>query len=219
MSLHTARPAAWTPPDPLPGSISDGTLTLRHYRYADAPAIWAGVESSRHTLHPWMQWLSDYAVPEDAVAFVGKAMRSIRNPLSPENNAGTGIVMGIFDAATGEFLGGTGFNRIDPATHNAEIGYWVRADRHRRGIASGALRLILTLGFTPQDRGGLGFRRVHIFAGELNTASVGVPDKLGLRRSAHLRQDRWIDGIGWADTVGWDVLAGEWDCGSRRLRA
>ena len=213
------KPAPWKPPVHTPGPISDGTLTLRPYVYEDAAALWAGVEESRDALNPWMPWARDYARPEDASYIIGRAIRSARDPLDPANNAMMGYLYGIFDATNGEYLGGTGFNRIDAGTHNAETGYWVRASRQRRGVASGALRLMLSLGFTPQERGGFGFRRVHIFAGSGNVASCGVPAKVGLRRSMHARADRWVEGLGWCDTIGWDVLAGEWDWEARRVRA
>lgn len=136
---------------------------------------------------------------------------SFADLLRDDNNRAYGMVFGVFDAATGEQLGGSGFNRLDSATLNAETGYWVRADRRRQGICTRILRAMLTWGFTPQHEGGFGFRRIHIFAADRNLASCGVPRKLGLHEHMQATADRWIDGLGWCGTTGWEVLADEWD--------
>ncbi len=122
---------------------------------------------------------------------------------------------GVFDRATGELLGGTGFNRFNAGSHNAETGYWVRADRRREGIGARTLAGMLAVGLRAQDKGGFGLRRVHIFAAALNVASCGVARKLGLREHLHATRDRWVDGLGWCDTVGWEVLAEEWEAPNR----
>lgn len=126
-------------------------------------------------------------------------------------NADTAYIYGIFEPGTGELLGGTGFNRMHAPTLNAETGYWVRQDRRREGIAARALAATLSWGFTSQNNGGFGFRRIHVFVAQPNAASCGVPAKVGLTAVSHTRQDRWVDGHGWADTLVWDVLAPEWD--------
>lgn len=143
--------------------------------------------------------------------------KSARDPLAPEHNPTLGYVLGAFDRANGELLAGCGFNRIDADLHNAETGYWVRADRQRNGIAARSLAATLSWGFTPQAAGGFGFRRIHIFAADANVASCGVPRKLKLNETLRTRADRWVAGLGWCGTISWDVLAEEWDCAGGRL--
>ncbi|CAG0974381.1 Putative ribosomal N-acetyltransferase YdaF [Phycisphaerales bacterium] len=216
---HPTRQPPWTPPNPLPGPFKGLGLVIRRYHQSDAARVFEAISLSRENLWPWMPWAkSNYLSLEQTLDSIARFEQSWADPLRPEYNTTSGFIMGVFEESTGDLLGGTGFNRLDPSIHNAETGYWVRADRQRRGIATRILRVGLSMGFTPQSRSGLGFRRVHIFAAAPNVPSCGVPAKLGLRQSLHARLDRWIDGIGYCDTIGWDVLAAEWDAESCRLR-
>ena len=70
-------------------------------------------------------------------------------------------------------IGGTGLHpRIGPGA--LEIGYWVRADRVRRGVATATARL-LTIAALGLD----GIDRVEIHHDRANLASAAVPRRLG----------------------------------------
>lgn len=210
------KPAPWTPPTSLRPSFPIEGGVIRPWTHADARAHFEAINETRDRLRPWMPWAQhEHRTIEQTTYMIERFIRSAANPLAPEHIQ-MNYVLGVFDDH-GEVIGGTGFNRMDIAAHNAETGYWVRASRHRQGWCTRMLRGMLTWGFTPQSEGGFGFRRIHIFAAAANVASCGVPTKLGLNRHSHARADRWVDGIGWADTVGWDVLAEEWD-GAGRVR-
>ena len=56
-----------------------------------------------------------------------------------------------------------------------------------------------------------------MFISASNTASVGVPEKIGLRREVDQKGEIWVDGIGWDGWLVWGVLAEEWDCGKHEL--
>src|SRR6185295_14653336 len=162
--------------------------------------------ASRPTLHPWMPWaVNDNRTVEECIYNIERFRRERERP-TPESYA-----TGIFDRATGEALGSTGLHRLKPELQQAEIGYWVRADRRRQGLCSEAVAHLLSAAFTPQPEGGWGFRRLEIFCAGDNEASRGVPAKLGLRRECDMRAVRWREGRGWEDTLGWGVLAEEWD--------
>jgi ribosomal-protein-serine acetyltransferase len=204
-------PPPWTPPTALLPRFAYRGLVLRPFEEADAAALLDAVESSRAALLPWLSWArTEHRSLEASRAAIVRFGCCAADPLQAENNATLGYVLGVFDAADGQLLGGSGFNRIRAATHDAETGYWVRASRRREGVASRALTAALTWGFLPQAQGGFGFRRVHLFAAAANGASCGVPRKLGLRQMLHARQERWEEGVGWCDTLGWDALADEW---------
>lgn len=206
------RPPAWMPPNPLPSRFETERLVIRAYEDEDAPALLEAVAVSRDSLWPWMPWaLSDHRTLAETIFNIQRFGRTSREPFGREHHEGYGLVFGIFDKREGTLLGGTGFNRLTPATHNAETGYWVRADRRRRGVCTEATAGVITWGLRPQDRGGWGFRRIHIFAATINAASCGVPRKLGLREEARHVKDRWVDGVGWSDTCVWGVLAEEWN--------
>lgn len=216
----TTRPPDWTPPDPIPARFEALGLVIRRYTLADADELRRVVEASRASLLPWLPWaMRTHRTIDETRAEIIRFDAGFASLLASEESRAFGLVFGVYDAHRGDLLGGTGFNRLDPATHNAETGYWVRVDRRREGIATRILRAVLSLGFLPQDRGGMGFRRIHLFAGDRNLASCGVPRKIGLHEHHHAHDDRWVDGIGWCGTVGWNVLAREWDPREHRLRA
>ncbi|MFZ4575259.1 MAG: GNAT family N-acetyltransferase, partial [Phycisphaerales bacterium] len=205
-------PAPWTPPSPAPSRFEALGLVLREYENEDAPALFEAVDTSRASLLPWLPFAkTQYQSVEAAAELIALFTRARRDLLHPELGAVFGAVNGVFDAATGELLGGTGVNRISAPRHNGEIGYWVRSSRQRQGVATRAAAAMLSWCFLPQTQGGYGLRRVHIFAAQPNVASVGVPTRLGLHRYGQMRKDRFEDGYGWVDTVAWDVLADEWD--------
>jgi RimJ/RimL family protein N-acetyltransferase len=213
-------PVPWAPPAAPLRSISGLGLVIRPYTHADAPALFDAVSRSREALLPWLPWAKfEHHTVAQTTAAIESFMRASADPLRPEHNAVLAYVFGIFDARDGTLLGGTGFNRIVAETRDAETGYWVRADRRREGIASRATAVNLSWGFTPQHEGGLGFRRIRIFAAAANVASCGIPKRLGLHQCMHTRQDRSVEGVGLCDTLGWDVLAPEWDTASHRLRS
>jgi RimJ/RimL family protein N-acetyltransferase len=123
----------------------------------------------------------------------------------------TSFNMGIFDRASGDVLGGIGYNRIQPETAQAEVGYWVRPDRQRQGLCTEAVSEMVTWGFAPQSECGWGFRRITILCAQKNLASRRVPEKLGIPLELRARHERWLEGEGWADTLGFGLCADEWD--------
>jgi RimJ/RimL family protein N-acetyltransferase len=202
------------PPTTAPTRWEALGLVLRAYtpNSGDAIRLYEAIERSRATLHPWLPWamISHRSRAESEEWITQTHAKTLAASAKPAD-LDTAYIYGIFESSTGELLGGTGFNRLHPPTHNAETGYWVRSDRRREGIAVRALAASLSWAFTPQHEGGFGFRRVHIFVAEPNVASRGVPAKLDLSQVARTREDRWVDGHGWTDTLSWDVLAHEWD--------
>jgi len=200
-------PPPWAHPSLLrPSWTQDGVL-LRQFEAGDAADLFRAVDSSRESLHPWLPWAlgqhRSQAASTEAILTLSALCRE-------EAGDGWACVLGIFDASDGSLLGGTGFNRISREAHNAEAGYWLRTGARGRGWCSRALHACLCWGFTPQHQGGFGWRRVHLFASALNTASCAVPARLGLRQHMHASSDRWVEGLGWSDTLGWEVLAHEW---------
>lgn len=184
---------------------------IRFFEPEDAEGMLAALDADRSSLQPWLPWS---AIDNRNVAeciFHIERFRRAREGTPP-----TEFGMGIFDAGTGEVLGGTGFHRLDPEIGQGEIGYWIRGDRARRGLCTEAVAALITAGLTPQGLGGWGFRRISILCAEPNVASRRVPEKLGLHLELRARGDRWIDGLGFVGTLAWSVLREEWDFGAKR---
>lgn len=192
---------------PLPDGYETDRLLLRAWRHEDAPGMLAAIDVDRASLLPWLPWPNvDNRTLYECIFQIERFRREGARTTPPADN----FVIAIIDRATGEVLGGTGLHRVAHDLHQAEIGYWLRADRRRQGVCTEAVAGLLTWAFTPQDRGGWGLRRIEIFCAAANTASRRVPEKLGLRQEVHKRADRWVPGLGWSDTLGWGVLAEEW---------
>jgi RimJ/RimL family protein N-acetyltransferase len=175
----------------------------------------AAIDVDRASFSPWLPWppIDNRTLPE-CIYNIERFRRAAEAPTPVPDN----FVIGIFDRATGDTLGGTGLHRVDHARHEAEIGYWMRADRRAQGLCTEAVAHLITSAFTPQPRAGWGLRRLHIRCAVANHASAAVPRKLGLRHEATLVQERWVDGLGWQDTLVFGVLAHEWDAERHRAR-
>jgi ribosomal-protein-serine acetyltransferase len=60
---------------------------------------------------------------------------------------------GIFDGASGAFVGGCGLNKFDRMHGYCNLGYWVRQSCQRRGAATEAIRCLSTFGFAGLSLG------------------------------------------------------------------
>ncbi|MDX3433935.1 GNAT family protein [Streptomyces sp. ME01-18a] len=86
----------------------------------------------------------------------------------------------------------------------AEIGWIFNPVYGGRGYASEAARATASLAFDA-----LGVHRIFARLSALNTASVRVCERLGMRREAHLVENH-LDGDRWGDEYVYAVLASEW---------
>jgi len=108
---------------------------------------------------------------------------------------GTQAPFVIADAASDAVIGGIGLMRLDDARAVAEIGYWVAKAARRRGIATGAVRLLSRWAVLD-----LGIGRLELMTRVDNVASQGVAAAAGFVREGVLRSYATI-GCGVADVV------------------
>ena len=176
-------PSASLPGQPAspPEQVAAGPLVLRRVRADDAGAIAVAVGASLEHLRPWMPWATPEAAElrsqlvrvaeADELWASGAGFIYVLIATGPEEPAGPGAVRD----PDGEFVGTIGLHRR-PADDVVEIGYWIVAGKTRRGYATAAA------GAMTQVAAALpGTRRVEIHCDEANTASAGVPRKLGYR--------------------------------------
>jgi RimJ/RimL family protein N-acetyltransferase len=95
---------------------------------------------------------------------------------------GTDFVYGIFEADEAEVVGGTGLHARG-AVGSYEIGYWVRASRIGRGLATEATAALTRAAFDL-----CGVDRVDIRVDPSNRASLAIPRKLGFTEEGTLRR-------------------------------
>ena len=81
-------------------------------------------------------------------------------------------------------MGGSGLHPRDWSVPSFEIGYWLRQASEGYGYVTEAVKLLTDYAFATY-----GAQRVFIRCGARNTCSAAVPERLGFRREAHLRND------------------------------
>jgi RimJ/RimL family protein N-acetyltransferase len=166
----------WTLDGTLPPlRIRTDRLVLRCWEPSDAPLLESALDLSFEHLRAWLPW----AVGEPSeLEVVQERLARFRR----EFLAGEGFVYGLFDTDESEVVGGTGLMpRIGPGA--LEIGYWIRADRINRGLATEATRALTLAGLALPD-----VDRIEIHCDPANAASTAVPRKLGYRLRETRRQ-------------------------------
>jgi RimJ/RimL family protein N-acetyltransferase len=123
---------------------------------------------------PWMEWCHPGLGRDELAAFMAS--------LEQAWDQGAAYTFAVLDAATGEFLGVAGLNRIHKAEKFGNLHYWVRSGKAGRGIATQAARLICHFGIED-----LGLQRIGILVPEGHVASEHVAERLGATREGVLR--------------------------------
>jgi len=152
----------------------DGDLCVREWTQDDASGLIAAVAESLEHLRPWMAWAAHTS--EETIGWRLQVQEWAMN-----RAAGRDAVYGIFVA--GVPTGGCGLHwRL--GQHGLEIGYWVRREYLRRGIATRAARLLTNAAFQLK---GIDFVEIH--HDRANNASRGVPQGLGYTLSAEVERE------------------------------
>jgi RimJ/RimL family protein N-acetyltransferase len=154
--------------------IEDGPV-LRCWDPRDAPLLKDAVDSSLEHLREWMPWA--HAEPQ-GLEEKAALLRQFRGSF----DLGHDFIYGIFSADESEVLGGTGLHTR--AGEGAfEIGYWVRASRTGRGIATTTAAALTKVGI------GLGGAdRIEIHVDPANRKSCRIPRRLGYQEEGVLRR-------------------------------
>ncbi len=109
----------------------------------------------------------------DAEQFVVESRRRLA--------AGDRARLAVADARNGELLGSVSLD-LFADRQAAEIGYWVKREARRQGVALAAARLVISWAFEE-----VGVERLEILAYPGNAASQALAEKLGFRREGLLR--------------------------------
>lgn len=173
-------------------SMTDGTVTLRPFQFADAPDLHTAVRESLADLKPWMSWAHDGYMPRDASDFIA----IVRAKWEQDQLYGFAIT----DTENGSFVGGCSLSNIHPFFHFCNLGYWVRTSRRGQGLAGKAARLAAR--FAIQK---LHMIRVEVVVAVGNTASLRVAEKLGAHREGVLR-NRVVVGSRFHDAVMYSLV-------------
>ena len=163
--------------------IKTKNLILRKYEKSFAPLLFeAAIESHGGEFSRWMPWChANYTIAESE-SFIAQSIENWNNQ--------TEYDFAIFDAQDGKFLGGVSLNLLNRERGSANLGYWVRTSKQRRGIAHAAARLLAKIGFED-----LKLNRIEIAMAVENYASQKTAEKSGAIREGTLRKLLSIGGI------------------------
>lgn len=175
-----------------PLSIAEGA-ELRLWEAGDAAELTAAIAADREHLATWLPWAETHGF-QDSVEFLDLKR------LQMEADDG-------FEAAVildGRIAGGIGFHRVDWVNRSSSIGYWLAADAQGRGLMTTAVAAFLDHAFFEWE-----LHRVIIEVIVGNERSQAIPERLGFRQEAILRQAKLIHGRH-EDTRLYAMLAPEW---------
>ncbi len=153
----------------------EGGPVVRCWDPRDAPLLKDAVDSSLEHLRQWMPWAYD---EPQAIAEKAALLRRFRGMF----DLGQDFIFGVFSADESEVLGGTGLH-TRAGDGGLEIGYWVRADRTRRGIATSVAAALTKVGIEIA-----GADRIEILVENGNEPSATVARRLGFREEGLLRR-------------------------------
>lgn len=106
--------------------------------------------------------------------------------------------------ADGRVIGSIRLSLSDSDNLAGDFGYTLHSGYWRRGLATEASRAVIDIGFRV-----LGLHRLWADCDVENVGSWGVMEKLGMRREAHLRENKLIKGE-WRDSYLYAILADEY---------
>jgi len=160
---------------PPPYRIETDRLVLRCYDPHDAELLQEAVDPSIEHLLPWMPWAQhEPQTVDEKVAL----LRRFRGQFDLDEN----YVYGIFERDESRLLGGSGLHARG-GDGSLEVGYWVRADAVRRGIATEVTAVLTRVVFEV-----CGLERVDVQVDPANVRSAAVPRKLGFVEEGTLRR-------------------------------
>lgn len=161
--------------------LTDGQLCVRPWQERDAGALLEAVRESIVTVGRWLPWChADYGA-DDAVEWITYCRAGW--------HSGEIHSFAIFDAASGQLLGGVGLNQHNLPHRSANLGYWLRQSRQGHGLAAAAATLVARFGFEQ-----LGLIRIEIITLPDNYASQRAAERVGARFEAIARQRLWAGG-------------------------
>lgn len=149
--------------------VSLEALSLRH-----AQAIYELTETNRAYLRQWLPWVDCISHCSDTNDFI----------LSVSNQH-VSTHFSIF--YQGEICGVIGFDAINQQHGIGVVGYWVAQKMSGKGIVTTALRRLLSVGFNDYD-----LNKIEVKCAESNFKSRSIPERLGFRCEATLRECEWL---------------------------
>lgn len=181
MPIETGQPDE-TKPLPELATLSlriNDEISLRPLTHGDVDAVFAAVKRNEDHLMRFMHWMTpDYSL-DSAREFIERNTAAIEKKES--------LNFGIFRGE--RLIGSIGYVYLDTRSRKTEIGYWIDHREEGKGIVSTATQQLIATAFET-----FGFNRVEIRCSVRNLRSAAIPQRLGFKQEAHLRQAEMRDG-------------------------
>ncbi|TFB19240.1 N-acetyltransferase [Filobacillus milosensis] len=172
----------------------DEELSLKLVNHSDAEELFQLTDGSRDHLRAWLPWIDKTTEVTHTKDYIKMSKK-----MYAEDKGLNCVVL-----YRGEICGVAGFNELDWTNKIAYIGYWLGEGFTGKGImtrAAGAL--------TDYAIGELGMNKVDIRAAEGNSASRGVPERLGFTQEGRIRCAEWLYDH-YVDHIVYGMLKNEW---------
>jgi len=169
------------------------SLGVRPLETEDAAELHALIERNREHLARWLPWAAGQDL-DGTERFLAEAEEQFvrddgfQAAIEPE----------------GEIVGVVGFHAIDWVSRRTSLGYWLAADAQGQGTMTTTVSALLGHVFYEWE-----LHRVEIRCAPDNHRSRAIPERLGFREEATLREAELIGGR-YRDSVVYGLLEGEW---------
>lgn len=178
----------------LPNTITTERLILRKFQPGDLESYAA--YRGREDVYRYL-----YAAPSSGTALEDKFAKLLNAPFE---NDGEDFRLAVTRQEDGALIGDVMLKLANRAALQAEVGYVFHPDHGGKGYATEAVSAMISAGFET-----FGFHRIFARLDSRNKGSVGIVERLGLRREAHLVENDRFNGE-WGDEYVYAVLAREW---------
>ncbi len=181
----------------FPHRIETSRLYIRPCMKGDGPDVYNAISESRNDLKPWLPFARKEQTLEDVESGIRESYAEfIRR---------TDLRLHIYLKQTDEFVGSTGFHRIDWDVPKVEIGYWLHTKHTKKGYIIEAIESLTQFAFNH-----LSCKRIEIRCDERNTASRRVPEKLGFVQEGICRHDHLDEnGVDAQNTCVYSLIPGD----------
>jgi len=167
---------------PVFDELRDEQVIVRPHREEDAQAMFEAMEEAREYIRPWLSFADAHQTVEEARDWIIQSMASwlLRE----------GLMVGIWDAKTQHYIGGSWINPHNWELGYFELGYWLRPSAAGHGYMTAVVKLLTDYAFKVWNA-----NRVEIRCDERNKRSIAVATRLGFTYEGRLRNvERAFDG-------------------------
>lgn len=172
----------------------DQEIDLELMQVHHALELFMLVHENRQHLRTWLPWVDEIVSPQQYYAIIPQWLKEYANHTSLQ----TGI------RYKGELVGCIELHGLDFHNYQTSMGYFLAKKAEGNGIISRSAKALIDYSFFT-----LQLNRVEIRAGEKNTRSRAVPERLGFTLEGKIRQGENLRGQ-FHDILIYGLIKEEW---------